>query len=461
MSTAVEEYVIPAPEFRGGNFELGACRDLEVCLDGAAGTGKTVAALYKVHMMLLMYPGAKALIARKTNTALAGSAVTTYREMLDLEEGITYFGGNKVRPAAFIYPNGSELIVNGLDKRDKIKSWEFSIAYINEATECDEEDIEYVRTRLRQGKTPYHQLIMDCNPDAPEHWLNQRMESGKTTRLISKHEDNPRFFDLKTNDWTPDGHQYIFENLAGLTGVLLSRMRYGLWTAAIGTIYQDVWDRSRNVVDPFPIPRGAPRYMVIDFGFSNPFVCKWYFEDFDGRLYCYREWYKTKTLIEDHAKQIAILSGWFDRLPREHDKYRPRPDDNADPLPYAIICDHDAQGKATLEAHLGLITINAEKAVLEGIDKVAARLRPAGDGIPRLMYFKNCLVEPDPELIRQKKPKCSIEEFNVYVWKRGADTNAKEEPAKEYDHGMDTDRYMCSYKDLATSGVSYYKNIWR
>lgn len=460
MSTAVEQVLIKAPEFRGAALELGRCRDLEVCLDGPAGTGKTFACLFKVHIMLTLYPGSKALVARKTNVALAGSAMATFRDMLDPHENVNYYGGSKVRPAAFQYPNGSEMIVTGLDRREKIKSYEFDIAYLNEATEMDEEDIEYVRTRLRHGKLPYHQLILDCNPDAPEHWLNQRMESGKTTRLISKHEDNPRFFDLKTNDWTPDGYQYIFENLAGLTGVLLSRMRFGLWTAAIGTIYQDVWDRSRNVVDPFPIPRGAPRYMVIDFGFSNPFVCKWYFEDYDGRLYCYREWYKTKMLIEDHAKQIAILSGWFDRLPTDHDKYRTRPADNADPLPRVIICDHDAQGKATLEAHLGLNTINAEKDVLEGIQEVSSRLRLAGDGKPRLLYFKNCLVEPDPELIRQKKPKCSIEEFNVYVWKRGADINAKEEPAKEYDHGMDCDRYLCKYFSTP-SGVSYYKNIWR
>src|SRR5258708_6394994 len=153
MISTAPEIVIKAPELRGAALALGSCRDLEVCLDGPAGTGKTFGALYKAHILLSMYPGAKALVSRKTNTALSGSAIATYRDMVDIREGVRYFGGNKVRPAAFEYPNGSQLIVNGLDKPEKVKSWEFDIALINEATECSLEDIEFVRSRLRHGKT--------------------------------------------------------------------------------------------------------------------------------------------------------------------------------------------------------------------------------------------------------------------------------------------------------------------
>lgn len=195
---AVEEVLIKAPEFRGAALALGACRDLEVAQDGPAGTGKTYSCLFKVHTMLLRYPNSKALVARKTNTALAGSAMATFREMLDPREGVTYYGGSKVRPAAYEYPNGSLMIVSGLDKPEKIKSFEFDLAYLNEATEMTVDDIEFVRSRLRHGKMPYHQLIMDCNPEYPRHWLNERMNAGITTRLISRHEDNPRYYDIKT-----------------------------------------------------------------------------------------------------------------------------------------------------------------------------------------------------------------------------------------------------------------------
>jgi len=460
IASPIQEVRIPAPELRGVAFELGSNRDIEVCLDGPAGTGKTYAALYKIHTLLLKHPGAKALVARKTNTALAGSAIATYREMLDPNEGVTYFGGNKIKPAAFEYPNGSMLIVNGLDKREKIKSWEFDIAYINEATECEEDDVQYVRSRLRHGKIGYHQLIMDCNPDAPEHWLNLRMIEGVTVRLISKHEDNPRYFDRKTNTWTPEGYDYIFVTLAGLTGVLFDRLRWGIWAAAHGIVYQETWDRKRNVVDCFPIPKEYPRYLGVDFGFTNPFVCKWYAMDSDGRLYVYRELYRTKRLVEDHAVDIALASGWYHLLPKDHEKYKERPAEWADPLPREVICDTDAEDRHTLEKHLGLFTTPAHKTVSDGIQAVAARLRPAGDGKPRLLYFRDCLVERDPELAKLKKPTSSLGEFNLYIWDTRQGLKKGDQPVKEYDHGMDVDRYVVASFDLQPSGVSYFKDIW-
>jgi hypothetical protein len=452
---------IPAPELRGGNFDLGQCRDLEVCLDGPAGTGKTFAALYKVHTILTLYPGAKWLVARKYNTALAGSAIATYQELLDPNEGVTYFGGNKIRPAAFDYPNGSQLIVNGLDKRDKIKSWEFDGAYINEATECSIEDIEFVRMRLRKGNTPYRQLIMDVNPDAPTHWLNQRMEAGITTRLLSRHEDNPRYFDARTGDWTEAGREYIFGVLGGLTGVRLARYRYGIWAAAEGTVYQDAWDRARNVVDPYSIPREWPRYLAIDFGYTHPFVCLWAAIDPDGRIIIYRQWYRTKMLVEDHAVVIAEQSGWFHLLPKTHPRHQDKPAEWADPLPREVICDHDAEDRATLERHLRLYTTAAHKSVSDGIQAVASRFRAAGDGRPRLTIFRNSLVMRDEELARMKRPLCLEDEPDVYVWKRGADETEKEEPMKEYDHGLDALRYLVAHFDVVPGDVTFFKSPWR
>ena len=448
MSSALQEnFIIPSPSFRGANLAIGSCRDIEVCLDGPAGTGKTYAALYKIHILLLMYPGARALVARKTNTALSGSAMVTYREdILRPEEGVKYFGGNRVRPAAFVYPNGSEMVVNGLDKAEKVKSTAFDIALINEATECTLEDIEFVRSRLRHGKLPYHQLIMDVNPVEPTHWLNQRMNEGLTTRLLSRHEDNPRFFDILTQDWTDAGRDYIEDILGGLTGVRLSRLRYGIWAAASGTIYEDSYDRSRNVIKRFDIPSSFPRYIVLDFGYVHPFVCHWYAEDNDGRLICYREIYHTKRLVEDHAKDIKRLSRWGEN--------------GGDPLPRVVIADHDSGDRATFERHTGLYTIPAHKSVSDGIQAMASRLRIAGDGKPRLMYFEDMLVERDRELAALKKPTSTIEEYDSYVWDTRSGAKKGDVPVKEYDHGMDSSRYMCAFKDLRPTDVRYSNRIF-
>ena len=65
------------------------------------------------------------------------------------------------------------------------------------------------------------------------------------------------------------------------------------------------------------------------------------------------------------------------------------------------VADRDAEGRATLE-ECGIQTRPATKGVLAGIEAVQKRLRPAGDGRPRLFIVKNCTVSRDPRLIELK-----------------------------------------------------------
>jgi phage terminase large subunit len=445
-----EKIVIPAPELRGAILELGKYDDIEIGVDGPAGTGKTFGILYYIHAQMLKYAGAKFLVTRKYNIDLAGSAMVTYRDdVLDEREGVHYFGGNKVRPAAFLYPNGSEIVVNGLDRPGKVKSMEFDGIYICEATDCSLNDIEFCRMRIgrrRKVRLPRKQLLMDFNPDAPTHFLNQRMNEGTTRRLLSRHEDNPFLWDAKTQDWTEAGRDYIFNILGGLTGVRLARYRYGIWAAAEGTIYEDSWNRAKNIVPHFVIPPEWPRYLAIDFGYTHPFVCLWAAIDPDGRIYIYRQIYMTKRLVEDHAKVIRAVSRWGQA--------------QGDPLPREIICDHDAEGRATLERHLGLRTLPAHKNVLDGIQAMASRLKPAGDGTPRFLIVEGSLVERDQELARAKKPTCLEDEPEVYIWHTGNGVHAKEEPVKDNDHGLDCARYLVARFDLKPLSVTYSNRIY-
>jgi phage terminase large subunit len=56
----------------------------------------------------------------------------------------------------------------------------------------NQEDWEAIITRLRNWKMPYQQLIGDCNPDSPTHWLKARSGAGgPLVMLESRHEDNP------------------------------------------------------------------------------------------------------------------------------------------------------------------------------------------------------------------------------------------------------------------------------
>lgn len=449
-TTAVDVEHVYHP--RGSARALMHSRAAEVLVSGPAGTGKSRACLEKLHTMALLEAnaGMRGLIVRKTLVSLGSTALETYKKQVAKEAlaaGIVkFYGGSPQEQPGYRYPHGSFIAVGGLDRPSRIMSSEYDIVYVQEATELDIDDWEAVISRLRHGKVSFQQIIADCNPNMPTHWLKVRADSGATAMLHSQHEENPLLF-TETGEVTPFGREYL-SKLDSLTGVRYQRLRKGLWVAAEGIIYED-FDPSVHVIDPFPIPWDWPRYWVVDFGYVNPFVLQWWAEDPDGRLYLYREIYRSRQLVEDHARAaLACVMGEPPSGPAGYrDEYRHK-GEWTEPRPTAVICDHDAEDRATLERHLGMSTVAATKTVSDGIQAAAQRLRLAADGRPRAYFFRDAVVHRDTELEDVKKPCSTVEEFSGYVWDTGGGKKLKEAPFKENDHGLDGYRYLVAERDL-------------
>lgn len=420
------EYLVAFTPYGGGK-KLWQCRDSEVMLAGPAETGKTRTALEKLDALMWKYPGAQAAIVRKVRATMRGSVLQTFeKKVLGKNSPVRKYGGKKVE--SYEYPNGSVIFVGGMDDAGKVLSSERDFIYVNQAEELTLDDWETLLTRTtgRAGNAPYGQLFGDANPDIPKHWIKERAREGKLTFFESRHEDNPTLFDPKTGKLTKQGERTM-KVLDNLTGVRKQRLRYGLWVGAEGMVYPE-WNREVHLVDSFPIPKDWPRYRVIDFGYTNPFVCLWAAEDEDGRLFVYREMYRTQRLTEDWAREIRRAS-------------------RGERIEFTLA-DHDAEDRATLDLH-GIPTEPAIKPVSAGIQTVQARLRKAGDGRPRLFFFRDLLVEPDPWLSEHHRPVSVVDEFDGYVWAKvsAKSDRVKEQPVKQDDHGLDALRYLVYYLD--------------
>lgn len=435
---------------RGTARELFECREPEVLMAGPAGTGKSRACLEKLHLMALINPGMRGLIVRKTLASLGSTALVTFREFVIREAlangDVIFYGGSPQEAPQYRYRNGSVINVGGMDKPSRIMSSEYDLAYVQEATELTVDDWEAITTRLRHGMVSFQQIIADCNPDTPTHWLKDRANTGRTKMFESRHEENPRYFD-DAGRLTPVGAAYIGK-LDALTGVRRDRLRYGRWVAAEGLIYED-WDAAVHLIDQFPIPDDWQRWWAVDFGYTNPFVCQMWAEDPDGRLYRYREIYHTKRTVDQHAR--AILNAVSKPDPGRPDDVRAR--SWREPKPRGIICDHDAEGRAVLQRETGIGTRPANKSVTAGIQVVQKRLRRAGDGRPRIFLMRGAVVERDLELADAKRPTSTVEEIVGYVWDTGNGKAVKEVPLKQDDHGMDAMRYLCAARDIGVARV--------
>jgi phage terminase large subunit len=366
-----------------------------VVIDGPADTGKTRGVLEKIDWCARKYPRSRYLLFRKTRSSMSESVLVTFERKVLPDGSFVARGPDRAHRERYTYPNGSEIVVGGMDRAEKVLSAEYDIVAGFQGEELSLHDFETVTTRLRNGVMPYQQAIIDCNPGPPTHWIKGMWESGKAQRCPSRHADNPTFGPAR---------QAILDTL---TGVRRLRLRDGIWAAAEGTIYES-FDAATHVVNPFPIPPEWLRYRAIDFGYVHPFVCLWAAVDPDGRIYVYRQIYRTRRLVEDHAQDIVRLS--------EHERIS------------VTVTDHDAEDRATLDRH-GVESTPAMKDVATGIQAVQERLRKQGDGKPRLFFFSDSLVERDPELASRHAPTDTVSEFDVYAWKQSRD-RLKDEPAK-------------------------------
>ena len=90
---------------------------------------------------------------------------------------------------------GNEVAFAGLDDVEKIKSitfenGELTHEWVEEATECQEADINQLKVRLRGGKSK-KQMVLSFNPINIQHWIKKHfIDSGLATVCFSTYKDN-------------------------------------------------------------------------------------------------------------------------------------------------------------------------------------------------------------------------------------------------------------------------------
>jgi len=391
-------------------------------LTGSAGGGKSRLAAEKLHAFNLHYAGATTLMLRKAREYAAKSVVPFMAHtVMGPDPRVTMKKGD----GWFEYQNGSIMYWGGMKdegQRQAIRSMgqdgSLDMVWVEEANAFTEIDFQEIIARMRGRAASWTQIMLSTNPDTPTHWIKRSLMDGEQASVYySGAQDNP-YNPLQYRDM-----------LGRLTGVLGKRLRDGLWIQAEGAVYETFSDEI-HVVDWFKPPEDWRRIRAIDFGYVNPFVCQWWAIDGDGRMYLYREIYRSKRLVSEHAKEINRLSQG------EHIE--------------ATVADHDAEDRATLRA-AGILTAPADKQVKIGIQKVQERLKIQPDGKPRLFIMRGATVDIDNELLMARKPSSTLEEIPGYVWHKWQDGRSnKEEPVKEHDHGCDSARYSTMYVDKGT-----------
>ena len=361
-----------------------------ILLTGSAGGGKSRLAAEKMHGFCLKYPGSTALLLRKSRAVIGNSTLLFLNsEIIGDDPRVNH----KVSEFRFEYENGSVLVYGGMkdaEQRERIRSVGLKggvdIAWMEEATQFEEADLNEVIARMRGRAAPWTQIILTTNPDASTHWINRRLILGGGATVY--------YSSAKDNTENPDSYYEILEELSG---VEYQRLVLGKWSSGAGRV-MDTWDdfynqltgedHGGNVTESADyIPGGGIVMWTIDDGYSGK-------KDPKTGLFSHHAHPRAFLLCQIRQDgTIAVFGEHLDveRLAAEHIQHvKDMSEENGWPIPHYAIRDRAA---ASLEGDLkehGIHSRYNQMTVDESIKELRAWVAKDKNGVRRFIVHPRC-----------------------------------------------------------------------
>ncbi|RDC50578.1 PBSX family phage terminase large subunit [Acinetobacter sp. RIT592] len=279
-------------------------------------------------------------------------------------------------------------------------------AYINEGSMANREVFDEIKSRC-SGEGA--RVLVDTNPDNPEHWLKKDYidkSDGKTIATFNYELDDNTFLSERYRD-----------NIKASTpsGMFYDRNIKGIWCTAEGAIYKD-FNKDVHFITQASLDKVQfKKYIAgVDWGWEHYGSIVVVGKSIDNKYY----------VIEEHAKQHTDIDLWV-RIAKDIKKR------------YGSInfyCDSARQEFIEKFLVSGIKALNANKSVMEGISTVAT------------------LIKNNEFFVIDKVVRFRQEIYN-YVWAK----SGKDEPIKLYDDVLDSIRYAI-YSDMELGGKKFNRS---
>lgn len=172
-------------------------------------------------------------------------------------------------------------------------------AYINECSIANEEVFNEIKSRCSGTGA---RLLIDTNPDQPEHWLKRDYIDKADGKLIQAYQ-----YQLDDNTFLSDRYRDSIKSSTP-TGVFYDRDILGMWVSAEGIVYRD-FDMKKHYVDELP---SMTRYFAgIDWGYDHYGCIVVIGEGVDGNYY----------YVDEVAKKHQEIDYWVDVANKIKGKY--------------------------------------------------------------------------------------------------------------------------------------------
>lgn len=263
-------------------------------------------------------------------------------------------------------------------------------AYINEGTMANEEVFNEIKARC-SGEGA--RILIDTNPDQPEHWLKVNFIDKADGKVIQAYH-----YELDDNTFLSERYR---ENIKASTpsGMFTDRDIKGLWVSAEGIVYKDFRKDVHYIHSSKLKSINFVKYFAgVDWGYEHFGSVVVIGQDDKDNLY----------LLKEYSKQYEEIDYWVNVGKEIKSKYGN----------ITFYCDSARPEHVARYKKEGLRAKNADKAVLSGIESVAKRFKT------KTLF----VVEDQVDLFKK--------EIFMYAWNKKTG-----EPIKLWDDVLDALRY--------------------
>lgn len=276
----------------------------------------------------------------------------------------------------------------------KVRGFTSAGAFLNEATALHD---TFVKECISRCSYKGARILMDTNPENPIHTVKKDYID-KTGQRLKNGQLNIKAFNFTLFDNDKLDEEYI-ESIVNSTpsGMFMDRDIYGLWVSAEGVVYRD-FNKDKHYIDSLEDIEIEKYFCGVDWGYEHYGSIVLFGKTKDGKYY----------LIKEIARQHEEIDFWLEEAKKIKKEYGN----------IIFYCDSARPEYVKKFQGNGIRAVNADKAVLSGIESVAR------------------LFKTDSLFILRKNVQRFEEEIYMYVWNEKTG-----EPVKQFDDVMDSVRY--------------------
>lgn len=233
-------------------------KDRYLIFYGGGSSGKSYYIAQRYIYKMLNPTRCNLLVVRQTADTNRRSTFPLLKQVLSNWNLSQHFKINESDMRIVCKLTGNEIAFAGLDDVEKIKSITFANGeltdiWVEEATECQEADINQLKVRLRGGKTD-KQMVLSFNPINIQHWIKRHfIDSGLATVCFSTYKDNK---------FLTDADRKALEDLKVIDEYTYNVYCLGQWGILGKTVFDARAIQSRLEVIPKPLKVG---YFLYDY----------------------------------------------------------------------------------------------------------------------------------------------------------------------------------------------------